>query len=180
MATHTWPALTMAPSYTFLATVLGSTSSMTMAASLPPSSRVTRFRPSEADLATFLPVAVEPVKATLAMSGWAVSSAPRSFWSQITLSTPGGRISLATAPKRQVVSGVVGAGLATMVLPVTSAGPSLLHSRITGKFHGVIEATTPSGVRCSNTLLPPSSFRTLVSGRMLAKARRVKMAPYIS
>ena len=44
---------------------------------------------------------------------------------------------------RSVVSGVVSAGLATTVLPDTSAGPSLLHSSVVGKFHGTIAPTTP-------------------------------------
>ncbi len=40
------------------------------------------------------------------MSGWAEIESPRSFWSQITLTTPGGRISAQISPSRQVVSGV--------------------------------------------------------------------------
>jgi hypothetical protein len=75
---------------------------------------------------TFMPVAVDRVKATLATPGCVVSAAPRSFSSQITLTTPVSRISPQTLPNSNVVSGVVGAGLSTIVLPVTSAGPSLL------------------------------------------------------
>ena len=72
---------------------------------------------------------VEPVNATLATSGCCVSAAPRSFWSAMTLSTPGGRIDAASSPKRRVVSGVVGAGFATTVLPASSAGASLDHQQ---------------------------------------------------
>ena len=46
---------------------------------------------------------------------------------------------------RQVLSGVVGAGLATTVLPLSRAGASLVNSKMKGKFHGVIAATTPQG-----------------------------------
>ena len=69
MARQTWPELMVAPPKIFGATSFGSTPSSTMAASLPPSSRVMRFSEPAAEAMTFLPVAVEPVKATLAMSG---------------------------------------------------------------------------------------------------------------
>ena len=58
-------------------------------------------------------------------------------------------------PSRSVVSGVVSAGLATTVLPHSSAGPSLLDSSVVGKFHGTIAPTTPSGRRSTR----PSSRR---------------------
>ena len=45
------------------------------------------------------------------------------------------------------LSGVNSDGLATTVLPASSAGASFHASRTTGKFHGVIAATTPSGLR---------------------------------
>jgi len=35
------------------------------------------------------------------------------------------------------------------------AGPALRAIMALGKFHGVIAATTPSGVRCSMIVLPP-------------------------
>src|SRR3546814_1733542 len=64
------------------------------------------------------------------------------------LRTPGGRISAAISPRNAVVSGVVGAGLAILVLPTLSPGASFITRRMTGNFHGVIAPTTPSGVRC--------------------------------
>ena len=45
-----------------------------------------------------------------------------------------------------VANGVVAAGLATTVLPASSAGGSLKHIRMIGKFHGMIAPTTPSGL----------------------------------
>jgi hypothetical protein len=99
------------------ATTAISASSSTIAASLPPSSSVIRLSVSATLCITFLPVPVEPVNDTLATSGWVVSRAPRSFWSTITFSTPAGRMFAANSPSSKVVSGVVGAGLATIVLP---------------------------------------------------------------
>ena len=60
------------------------------------------------------------------------------------LSTPGGSISAQSSPNSSVVSGVVGAGFATTVLPASSAGATLIISSTSGKFHGVIAATTPT------------------------------------
>ena len=46
-----------------------------------------------------------------------------------------------------VVSGVTSLGFATTVLPVSSAGASLRQSTASGKFHGQIATTTPTGAR---------------------------------
>ena len=51
-----------------------------------------------------------------------------------------------------VIACIVGAGLMTMVLPASSAGGILKATIITGKFHGMIAATTPSGRRWVTTL----------------------------
>ena len=61
MAMQTWPEFWKAPAKIFGAASLGSEPSSTIAASLPPSSSVMRFRASAAPAITFLPVAVEPV-----------------------------------------------------------------------------------------------------------------------
>ena len=45
------------------------------------------------------------------------------------------------------VSGVSDAGLKTTVLPATSAGAIFQTGMATGKFQGVMQATTPSGWR---------------------------------
>src|SRR3546814_13716309 len=52
------------------------------------------------------------------------------------------------SPISNVASGVVGAGLHTMVLPATSAGGSFSIRSMIGKFHGVIAATTPRAENC--------------------------------
>ena len=45
------------------------------------------------------------------------------------------------------MAGVKVAGLKTTVLPVTSAGAIFQIGIATGKFHGVMQATTPTGMR---------------------------------
>ena len=118
---------------------------MTMAASLPPSSRVMRFSVSEADCITLRPVAVEPVKLTLSMPGWLVIQGPRSSPPVTMFSTPSGSTPRSSSPIRRVVRGVNGEGLSTTVLPASSAGATLNMARITGKFHGAMAPTTPIG-----------------------------------
>ena len=49
--------------------------------------------------------------------------------------------------RRRAVSGVSVAGLKTTVLPATSAGAIFQTGMATGKFQGVMQATTPSGWR---------------------------------
>jgi hypothetical protein len=48
---------------------------------------------------------------------------------------------------RSAVSGVCSAGFSTTVLPVVSAGPSFQAAISSGKFHGMICPTTPTGSR---------------------------------
>ena len=48
---------------------------------------------------------------------------------------------------RSVDSGVISAGFITTVLPAASAGPIFQLVNISGKFHGTIWPTTPSGSR---------------------------------
>jgi hypothetical protein len=79
------------------------------------------------------------------------------------LTTPGGTILAISSPKRSAVSGVVGAGFTTTVLPAISAGAILLAARYNGAFHGTMAATTPSGLRCSSTRRFASSLRTSTS-----------------
>ena len=64
------------------------------------------------------------------------------------LSTPSGNpIAAATSPSMVAVAGVTSEGLATTVLPAASAGAIFQVNRYSGRFHGEIVATTPSGWR---------------------------------
>src|ERR1044071_3651175 len=74
-------------------------------------------------------------------------SSPASEPEPITrFKTPGG---IPAASKisvmRTAVAGVIEAGLNTTVLPATKAGAIFQTGIATGKFHGVTQATTPSG-----------------------------------
>ena len=83
--------------------------------------------------AIHLPVPTEPVSDTMSTSGWVTSAWPAgSPWPVITLSTPAGKISAANSASLRVVSGVVSAGLRTIVLPAASAGPIFQTAIISG------------------------------------------------
>ena len=62
--------------------------------------------------------------------------------------TPSGNpASVISSPNRSAVSGVCSAGFKITVHPVASAGPSFHAAISSGKFHGIICATTPTGSR---------------------------------
>jgi hypothetical protein len=151
MAEQTCPLLLKAAAKMARLTLAGSASSRTMAGSLPPNSSVTRLRSGAADMATFLPVSIDPVKLTLRGTGWPVIQAPS--WSPplTTLITPGGTTSRSSSTALSVESGVNGDGLRTRVLPATRAGAIFQKPSRTGKFHGVMAATTPIGRRTTST-----------------------------
>src|SRR5881394_981021 len=125
------------------AMALGSASGSTMPASLPPSSSVSRLSEGAALSMILRPVAVDPVKVSLAIPGWRDIAAATSFSQVITLTTPGGSTSLMISTRRIVDSGVLGDGFMITVLPARTAGMMCQQAIITGQFHGVIEPTTP-------------------------------------
>ena len=117
---------------------------------LPPSSKVSFFRLLAPEAATIsLPTSVEPVKATLSTSPCAASAAPAvSPYPGTTFTTPSGTpASAISSASFSSVSGVCSAGLSTTQLPVASAGPSFHAAISSGKFHGMICPTTPTGSR---------------------------------
>ena len=64
------------------------------------------------------------------------------------LTTPGGKpTSTISSARRSDDSGVSSLGFSTTVLPAASAGPIFQLQNISGKFHGTICPTTPSGSR---------------------------------
>ena len=124
-------------------------SSKTMFGLLPPSSSVSFFRFPAAAWTISLPTSVDPVNATLSTSLCAASAAPAvSPKPGTTLTTPSGTPAWAMIwASSRAVSGVCSAGLSTTVLPVVSAGPSFQAAISSGKFHGMIWPTTPTGSR---------------------------------
>ncbi|MNT66335.1 hypothetical protein D3C72_2043960 [compost metagenome] len=71
------------------------------------------------------------------------------------LSTPAGNPACwASHTSASAVSGVSSAGLATTVQPAASAGAILRAIIASGKFHGVMAATTPTGSLITSILRP--------------------------
>ena len=114
-------------------------SSNTKLAALPPSSKVAVFLVADMDLAIALPTSVEPVNATLFISGWLTKAAPV-IPSPVTIfTTPSGSPACwQTSANKSAVSGVVSAGFNTTVFPAASAGAIFQASINNGKFQGII------------------------------------------
>src|SRR4051794_40262055 len=83
------------------------------------------------------------------MPGWSTIALPTTDpLPGITFSTPGGRPhSFAYSANLSSDSDVFEAGLMTTVLPQASAGAIFQTPSISGKFHGVMGPTTPTGSR---------------------------------
>src|SRR5919199_1600805 len=124
--------------------------------------------PRPAISATRLPVLVEPVKATRRTFGCATNASPNSEPGPVRMfNVPAGRPAcVKNSATFNDVSGVVGEGFATTVLPVTSAGPIFVPSSVMGKFHGTIAAHTPIGWRSTKPYIE-------VSGRFTYEPRTV-------
>ncbi len=113
---------------------------------LPPSSSVTGMRFCVAYCMISRPVVVSPVKAILAMRFDDASGLPASRPKPLTmLSTPSGSRSPIKSAHSMIVAGVCSAGFSTTQLPAASAGASFQQAISSGKFHGMIWPTTPSG-----------------------------------
>ena len=125
-----------------------SASSRSRFTDLPPSSRNVGLSVAEAASMIRRPVAVEPVKATMSTSGDVVMTSPTRWSLLLTMLTTPGGISVCSATSRAMraaLNGVSGAGFTTQVLPIARTGPSLLSRISTGKFHGTMTPTTPTG-----------------------------------
>ena len=133
-----------------------------MLGDFPPNSSVTRFKLSAAVRAIPRPTAVDPVNAILATSGCSTSRAPHvTPGPATTFNTPSGSpASSANEANRSAVSGVSSAGFNTTVLPAASAGPSFHAAIVSGKFHGTISPTTPSGSRTVNACPPETGIES--------------------
>src|SRR5215469_10577064 len=121
-----------------------------MLGDLPPHSSDTRLRfDCPAYCMICLPVAVEPVKAMQSTSMCSASALPAVPPSPgTTFSTPGGMpASTASSATLTALSGDFSDGLSTSELPAASAGPIFQAAMASGKFHGTMAPTTPSGSR---------------------------------
>src|SRR5207237_10013080 len=90
---------------------------------------------------------VDPVNEILRTAGVLVSSAPISDAAAVmTLQTPCGTPARsASSASASAENGVCDAGFSTTAQPAAIAGPALRVIIASGKFHGVMQATTPIG-----------------------------------
>src|SRR5438477_6691078 len=118
-----------------------------MNGALPPSSSDSFFTVDAHCAISSLPVPVDPVNERLRTTGLLVSSAPMSVADPVTtLKTPlGTPARSASSASASADDGVGDAGLSTTVHPAAIAGPALRVIIASGKFHGVMQATTPIG-----------------------------------
>ena len=114
---------------------------------LPPNSKDSFLNIGAAVCATIFPVDVPPVNEIALICGCSRIAWPALGPSPcITLMTPDGNwIDVNTSHNKFAVRGVSSLGFATMVLPMTKAGAIFQVSKYSGKFHGVISPTTPTG-----------------------------------
>ena len=111
-----------------------------------------------------MPTSVEPVKLILrTRSSESSAGATASGSDAVTrLATPGGKPARSMAENSSpAASGVCSAGLTTIVQPAASPGASLRTIMYSGKFHGVIANTTPTGWRSTINCLPAMDGGTI-------------------
>src|SRR3954453_9894109 len=126
-----------------------SESAKTTFGDLPPSSSDTFFNVFAARAINPFPTSVDPVNTIASTPGLSTIALPTTEPRPgITFSTPGGSPhSFAYSANFRSDSEVFEAGLMTTVLPHASAGAIFQTASISGKFHGVIAPTTPTGSR---------------------------------
>ncbi len=148
-STQPCPLPTTMPSRTAVAAAASrSASSNTSSADFPPSSSNTGVRLAAALVITRTPVAPLPVKLILSIPAWPTSAAPVSESPGTTLSTPGGSpASSAHSANRSATNGASSEGLSTTQHPAASAGATFCPIEVSGPFHGISTATTPTGSR---------------------------------
>jgi hypothetical protein len=135
-----------------------SASSKTMKGALPPSSSDTFLTvPAHCSMRS-LPTSVDPVKLSLRTPGLAVSSRPTSPDGPVTtFKTPFGMPARsASTANASAERGVDEAGRITTGQPAASAGAHFRVIIAAGKFHGVIDATTPMGCLMTTMRWPGS------------------------
>mmetsp|Transcript_6523 Transcript_6523/g.22310 ORF Transcript_6523/g.22310 Transcript_6523/m.22310 type:complete len:271 (+) Transcript_6523:682-1494(+) len=143
---HTWPQLKREKATASSAALSRSASEKTTIGSLPPSSRTRRLREGAQSAMICLPVAEEPVMATMSTSPCtrALPTTPSPCTSS---STPAGSADWSAFATSAPTSGVTSEGLSTTALPAARAGRVRRRGSSAGKFHGEHTATTPCGSR---------------------------------
>ena len=126
----------------------------TIAALLPPSSRISRPKRAATTGATARPMRVEPVAETIATPSWAARAAPTSAPPWTTWPRPAGAPTSAaarasSASQASAVSGVLSDGFQITGSPATSARAAFHDHTATGKLNAVMTAHGPIGCHCS-------------------------------
>jgi hypothetical protein len=145
-AQHTCPWLNQMASTTPSTTLSRSASSNTRKGDFPPSSSDSRLPVPAVAARMSRPTSVEPVNAILSTPGCLTSASPVRPSPVTTFTTPAGSpTSWHSSANRSAVSEVNSAGFSTTVFPVAMAGAIFQASMRSGKFHGMICPTTPTG-----------------------------------
>ena len=166
------------------ATRFGSASGITISGALEPSSMVTRLRPATLQIRS--PMSRLPVKVILRTRGSLHRALPRLLPGPVRHCTASGGAPASTnnSISLRADSGVSVAGLMMQALPAAIAGPTLWHTRCSGKLNGLMPTTTPHGTRRVKPSLPftpgaPSSgitsperrFASSADSTMISRAR---------
>ena len=148
---HISPLLPKMPQNAAFTAASKSASGKTMLGDLPPSSRLRRLRFETAEFCSSLrAVAMLPVKLILSTSSCSASASPVVWPYPVTtlsdaLRQP--RLARRSRAKRSAFSGVSSEGFSTTEQPHASAGATFHAAICSGKFHGTIAPTTPTGSR---------------------------------
>ena len=168
---HACPLFMMALGSRVGMVVARSASSRMMAAHLPPSSSVQRFRRSPQSPPMRLPPTPDPVKEILSTPGCvtrcSLTSRPAGIDGEHALGQPG---SAKISASRKASNGVSGAGLYTTVQPATSDGASLAAAMKSGTFHGAMAPTTPTGSLVTSTCGLSMPVRTSSKAKVVASS----------
>src|SRR5699024_2054475 len=126
-----------------------SESAKTMLGFFPPISNDTFFKLSAADFMIAFPVLASPVNVIASTSGCLDIASPAESgpnpWTRLT--TPSGTpASEQICAKTVAVIGVVSAGFIIAVFPAAKHGANFQVIRKSGRFHGLIIPTTPTGL----------------------------------
>src|SRR5207249_4542279 len=122
----------------------------------PPSSSESFFTSRAAPAISFCPTSVEPVKVIFRQIGLFENSSPIIDAEPLThWKTPLGSFAASQhSAKARLHSGVWLAGFRIVEQPPARAGATVRTDRTSGKFHGEIAATTPTGCLITRLRLP--------------------------
>ncbi len=166
-----------------------SASSATTSAPTSPSSNALWVRPMRR--ARCLPTATLPVNVTMSTCSQLTSASPTSWASPVTsaIISAGRPAASRVRTNRTAVSGAFSEGLTITLLPVATAGTTLVTTWLSGRLNGVMAQTRPSGsgrVRASLAgpfgvtsvvmVSPPSRVASAAPNRSWATARRTSLA----